>query len=132
MATFNLYLQSGTQYEEIPNVISFVGEDASGQFGILAHHARMIACLNYGLARFRCDNNEISYLALPGAVLYFVANKLNISTRHYIRSKNYQEIETAITETLQIEEESVRNIRETLHRLDEAMLKHLWELKRQQ
>jgi len=132
MATFDLYLQSGTQYEEISNVISFVGEDASGQFGILAHHARMIACLNYGLARFRCDNNEISYLALPGGVLYFVDNKLNICTRHYICSKNYQEIETAITETLQIEEESVRNIRETLHRLDEAMLKHLWELKRQQ
>lgn len=131
MTTFNLYLQSGTQFEEIRQVVSFVGEDASGEFGILAHHARMIACLNYGLAWFRSDNDEISYLALPGGVLYFVNNELYISTRYFIRSKNYQEIETAITETLQIEEESVRNIKETLHRLDEAMLKHLWELKRQ-
>jgi F-type H+-transporting ATPase subunit epsilon len=131
MNTFELHLQSGTQYEKIPDVISFVGEDVSGQFGVLANHARMMTCLIYGLATFRCRNNETEYLALPGGVLYFIRNQLYINTRHYLRSKDYQVILTAMDEELHNEEEGVRSIKESLHRLDKEMLKRLWELKQQ-
>ena len=131
MSTFELHLQSGTQYEKIPDVISFIGEDNSGQFGILPHHARIMTCLIYGLAKFQQLNHEIEYLALPGGILYFIDNQLHISTRHYLRSKDYQAILTVMDKELRAEEEEVKNIKGSLHRLEEEMLKRLWELKRQ-
>jgi F-type H+-transporting ATPase subunit epsilon len=42
MNTFVMHLQSATQYERINGVVSFVGEDESGSFGILAGHASMV------------------------------------------------------------------------------------------
>jgi F-type H+-transporting ATPase subunit epsilon len=131
MDAFDIHLQSATQYEKIHNVVSFVGEDNSGQFGILAHHDRMMTCLKFGLAWFRYANNEIDYLALPGAIIYFIDNQLYISTRHYFRNKDYQVIQTSIAKELQIEEENLLCIKESLHHLDEEILKRLWDLKRQ-
>ena len=81
MNTFVLHLQSGTQYERIDDAVSFVAADASGSFGILAGHARMMTCLATGLARFRTADGSWRFLALPGAVLYFVHNELYVNTR---------------------------------------------------
>ncbi|MCL9682866.1 F0F1 ATP synthase subunit epsilon [Legionella maioricensis] len=131
MEPFTIHLQSATQYEQIDTVVSFVGEDASGQFGILANHARMMTCLKFGLAWFRDEHNETDYLAVPGAVVYFNKNQLYIVTRHYVRHKEYQAIHSALEKELQFEEENLLSIKDSLHRLDEAMLKRLWELKRQ-
>ena len=131
MEWFTMILKSATQYEKIDKVFSFVGEDASGQFGILANHARMMTCLKFGLAWFRDETNEMEYLALPGAMVYFNKNQLDIVTRHYVRHKDYQAIQSALEEKLQGEEKNLLEIRESLHRLDEEMLKRLWELKRQ-
>ncbi|MBY0293443.1 MAG: F0F1 ATP synthase subunit epsilon [Alphaproteobacteria bacterium] len=130
MNNFTLYLQSSTQYEEINDIVSFIGEDSSGTFGIMANHGRMMTCLKFGLFWFRHENNTEEYLASPGGVLYFVENKLFINTRHYLRSKDYQNITTALEHELIQEEENIRGIKESLHRLDEEILKHLWELKR--
>lgn len=131
MDGFDLHLQSSTQHEIIHNVVSFVGEDASGQFGILANHARMMTCLKIGLAWFRYENKEKEYLAFPGAVVYFIDNQLYISTRHYFRNTDYQAIHALIEKELHIEEENLLHIKESLHRLDEEILKRLWDLKRQ-
>ncbi len=130
MKSYSICLQSETQYEVINDVISFVGEDASGSFGILAGHARMMACLKYGLSMFRYVDETIEYLALPGAILYFVNNKLTISTRHYLRSHDYQTITAALDHELRLEEENLQSMKKSLHRLDQEMLKHLWQLKR--
>ena len=129
MNTFDLILQSGSQYEKITEVVSFIGEDKSGKFGMLAYHSRMMTCLCFGLAEFRYQNNEKEYVALPGGVLYFVDNQLFIGTRHYIKSKDYHTIISSLDKELQHEEENVRSIKESLHRLDEEILKRLWHLK---
>lgn len=130
MACFIIHLQSATQYEVFPNAVSFVGEDISGTFGILAHHAKMMTCLKFGLAWFRCDNNETQYLAIPGGMLYFIKNQCHICTRHYLINTNYKSIEDAIEQELLIEEQGLHSIKESLHHLDEELLKRLWELKR--
>lgn len=52
-----MHLQSATQYERVDDVTSFVGEDGSGSFGILAGHARAMTLLSFGLARFRIGND---------------------------------------------------------------------------
>ena len=130
MRNFTLILQTSTQYEEINNVISFVGVDSSGSFGILAGHARMMTFLQFGLSWFRYDNDKVEYLALPGGLLYFVENKLIISAHSYLRNTNYQLMVDALDHELRAEEEKISSLKESLHQLDTEMLKHLLELKR--
>lgn len=131
MTTFTIFLQSSTQFEKIQDVMSFVGEDSSGQFGLLVNHARIMTCLCFGICYFRYENDKIDYLALPGGILYFINNQLLISTTYYLRSQDYQLLELAIDNELRVAEENISSIKESLQHLDEAFLKHLWELKRQ-
>lgn len=129
MRTFVTRLDSITGCEKIENVVSFVGEDSSGSFGIMAGHARIITFLNFGLARFRLAGGQTDYLALPGGLLYFAGNELRISTRRYFRSKDYNEMESILDRELREEEESVKAIKDSLRRLDEAILRRLMTLR---
>lgn len=131
MNTFTLHLQSGTQYECINDAVSFIAADASGSFGILAGHGRMMTVLATGLARFRSVDGAWQFLALPGAVLYFVDNVLYVNTRRYLRDPDYTRVSTAWREELQAEEEKLRAITESLNRLEDEMLKRLWTLQRE-
>ena len=62
-------LRDSSSAKRIDGVVSFVGEDASGSFGILPGHARIMSILELGLARFRRADEPWQYLAMPGAVL---------------------------------------------------------------
>lgn len=132
MSPFTLHLQSVTQYERVEDVTSFVGRDASGSFGILAGHRRMMTSLLFGLASFRTGNNEWQFLALPGALLYFVNNELYLSTRRYVRARDYAQITSALDEQLGAEEAALRDLKDRLHRLEAEMFKRLWRLGRGQ
>ena len=68
MNGFMLHLQSATQYERIDDATSFVGQDASGSFGLLAGHARFMTVLGFGLTRFRVAEQDWEFLALPGCL----------------------------------------------------------------
>lgn len=130
MKSFTLLLQDATQSEEVEGVTSFVGEDASGSFGILAGHARMMTSLIIGLARFRIGEDTWRYLALPGAVLYFHDNVLTLSTRRYLLDNDYMRISQALQQQLLTEEEKLRTIKESLHHMEEEVLQRLWEMGR--
>lgn len=130
MKTFVLRLHDATRAEEITGVTSFVGEDASGSFGILAGHARLMTTLVTGLARFRIGEQAWQYLALPGAVLYFSSNVLTLSTRHFLLDNDYMRISAAVREELLAEEEELHTMKESLHRMEEEILKRLWEMGR--
>ena len=130
MNVFTLHLQSATQYEAIADVTSFVGEDDSGSFGIQAGHARLMASLSFGLARYRCGEQAWQYLALPGALLYFVDNQLFLNTRRYVRDDDYERINAALREQLRKEETGLRHIKESLRRMEEEMFKRLREIQR--
>jgi F-type H+-transporting ATPase subunit epsilon len=130
MNTFTLNLHSTRQSECIEDVESFVGEDASGSFGLRARHERFMTVLVFGLARYRCRNQPWQYLALPGALVYFVDNRLFINTRRYIRDTDYNRISLALTEQLLKEEEVLGGLKQNLRRLEEAMLKHLLDIER--
>ncbi len=130
MKSFSLCLQDATHSEEIAGVTSFVGEDTSGSFGILAGHARMMTSLIMGLARFRIGEAGWKYLALPGAVLYFHDNVLTLSTRHYLLDDDYTRISQALQEQLLAEEAKLHSMKESLHRMEEEVFKRLWEMGR--
>jgi F-type H+-transporting ATPase subunit epsilon len=127
---FTLRLQDATHAELISGVTSFIGEDASGSFGILADHARMMASLVIGLARFRVGAGAWTYLAVPGAVLYFHGNVLTVSTRRYLLDDDYLRISQALQQQLLAEEEQLRGMRESLRRMEEQVLKRLWDMGR--
>lgn len=130
MNTFTIHLQDSTHGEEITGVSSFVGEDSSGSFGILAGHVRLMTVLVSGLARFRVKSQPWQYLALPGAVVYFHNNTLTLSTRRYLISPDHTSISTALRQELLMEEEKLRTVKESLHRMEEALLKQLWDVGR--
>ncbi|MGD2167457.1 MAG: F0F1 ATP synthase subunit epsilon [Gammaproteobacteria bacterium] len=123
-----MQLQDATHAEVVNDVTSFVAEDDSGSFGIQAGHARMMASLSFGLARFRTLTGDWRYLALPGALLYFRDDTLTLSTRHYIIDDDYGRISVVLREKLLDEEAELRSVKESLHRIDEEALRRLWRL----
>jgi F-type H+-transporting ATPase subunit epsilon len=123
-------LLDATHEQRIAGVTTFIGEDASGSFGILPNHARFMTTLIFGLARFRLSTEDWHYLALPGAVVYFNQNELTLSTRHFLIDTDLERISLSLEQQLIAEEENLRATRESLHRMEQAMLKRLWTLKR--
>ena len=90
----------------------------------------MITTLVIGLARFRLGEDAWRYLALPGAVLYFHDNVLILSTRRYLLDDDYMRISQAVQEQLLVEEEKLHTIKDSLHHMEEEVLKRLWEMGR--
>ena len=130
MSQFVLKLFDAIHEQRISGVTSFVGEDASGCFGIQPNHARFMTTLVFGLARFRLGTENWQYLALPGAVVYFNNNELMISTRHFLIDTDLERISALLERQLIIEEDNLRATRESLHRMEQAMLKRMLTLKR--
>ena len=104
MSDFPLVLRGAGRTERIEGVTSFIGEDASGSFGILPDHTRFMTVLNFGLARFRRKGGPWQYLALPGALLYFVDNQMRITTRRYLRDEDYGRISRLLEKEMTAEE----------------------------
>ncbi len=130
MNSFELIIRDASQSQRFTDVSSFVGEDASGSFGILAGHSRMMTTLVFGLARFRIGEGPWQYLALPGAVLYFVNNELSISSRRYIIDQDYVRISTALQQQLLKEEQELHRMKTSLHQMLDELLKRMWEIGR--
>ena len=128
MKNFTLQLQGATQSQQINDITAFIGEDDSGSFGILAGHARMMASLVIGLARFRTAENTWSYLAMPGALLYFHDNVLSLNTQRYLLDDNYERISLALQQQLLVEEEKLHKTKESLYRMEEEVLQRLWKI----
>lgn len=130
MSGFVLNLFDATREQRITGVTSFIGNDASGSFGIKAHHAHFMTTLVFGLARFCVGESDWQYLALPGAVAYFKNNELTLSTRHFLIDTDPERISDLLQEQLLAEETELRATRESLQRMEQAMLQRMWKLKR--
>jgi F-type H+-transporting ATPase subunit epsilon len=89
-----------------------------------------MTCLEFGLARFRCQDGDWQYLALPGAVLVFRDNILSLYTRRYFIDADYGRITEALTRQLLAEEETLREVKQSLAQLEQEMLLRLWQLEK--
>jgi len=130
MTGFVLNLFAANQQLRIAGVTSFVGEDASGFFGIQARHAGFMTTLVFGLAKFRIAQDPWQYLALPGAVLYFKDNELTLSTRHFLIDADLERITAILQTQIANQQENLRVDRESLGRMELAILRRLMEFKR--
>jgi F-type H+-transporting ATPase subunit epsilon len=130
MNAFTVHLQGATQYERIDHAVSFVGEDDSGSFGLMAGHGQFVTTLVFGLARLRYADERWDYLALPEAVAHFDGGELYLSTRRYLRSDDYAEISQALREEMAQEEQDLTAFKQNLEQMERAMLLRLWCLGR--
>lgn len=128
MNTFRIMIRDNSRSETIDGVASFVAEDASGSFGLLAGHARLMTSLVFGLARFRTRTGPWQYLAMPGAVLLFDDNVLNLNTRRYLLGGDYEAMSSALVEKLALEERSLMEMKRTLHQIETHVLKQMLEM----
>ena len=128
MNTFTLALHDSAQRLAFTDVYSFVGEDASGSFGLRAGHARFMTILSFGLARFRSPKGEWQFVAMPGATLYFHANRLWIGTRRFVLDHDYVRISRLLREQLLAEEQALQKTRSSLRQMEEELLRKLWQL----
>lgn len=122
---FALHLQSAARYERIEGLVSFVGEDASGRFGLLPGHAPLLTLLEYGLARFRQAAGPWRYLACPGAVLWFAADDLFLTTRRYLIDDDYGRISALLAGQLAEEEAALQSVKDNLRRLEQELFRRL-------
>ena len=127
MKLFSLYLQDAEKSQRIAELSSFIGEDASGSFGILADHTRMMSSLVFGLARFRICDQAWQYLALPGALLYFNNNELSISTERFMISDDYEQLSAMFQQQLASELSKQQVAKKSLHQMEQELFKRLWE-----
>ena len=130
MKPFRLHLMSMTRSEVIPDIVRFTGRDAAGSFGILANASRRMTVLVFGLAHFLNASEKNEYLALPGGLLYFSDNELRIATTDFVRGSDLEEISAALDLQMRQKESELREIKQSFHRLDEAILKRMYELTR--
>ncbi len=131
MTYFSLQLRDTRQWQRLEGVRIFVGEDETGTFGLLAGHAPFMTHLVFGLARFQCETGGWQYLAMPGAILYFKDNQLRLSTRRYVVSADYEQMSSVLHDTLLEEEQQLADMKHKLHRLEEDVLRRIWELGRE-
>ncbi len=124
-----LHLQDATHTEQIDNVAAFWGRDGTGSFSLWPGHVRMMTSLEFGLARFR-TGQDWEYLALPGALLYLIDNQIYLSARRFVRDRNLDQISAVLETQLAEEEQQLRQIKQSLHKMEEEMFKRLWELGR--
>ena len=130
MSGFTVQLQSANQYERLEEVVSFVGEDASGSFGLMRGHGRFITTLVFGLARLRYADGRWDYLALPEAVAYFDKDQLTLSTRRYLYGDDYTRISQVLREELVREEQVLVEFKHSLAQMERAMMLRLWRIGR--
>lgn len=130
MNDFAVQLLGSDAGETIAGVVSFVGEDASGSFGLMARHARFMTVLTYGLARLRLADGRVRYVGLPGGLLVFDGRELRISTRRYLVGDDADALGQALALLARAEQRALADTLRKLHRLESEMLHRLAELQR--
>jgi F-type H+-transporting ATPase subunit epsilon len=130
MNTMTLCLRSAQRSEDVEGVVSFVGADASGSFGIWPGRARFTTVLEYGLSRYRRADGGWLYLACPGAVLYLADDRLTLSTRRYLCDADYDRISGLLSGQLAREEEALQSVKQNVQNLEQALLRRLRQLDR--
>ena len=125
MNSFALLLLDSHGRHEFTAVTQFIGADASGSFGVLAGHARLLAVLSYGLARFRDVAGVWHYLALPGGVLRFCDNRLTVTTvRYFLGDESEAICQQLADEMAQIDSE-IHAAQATLSEIEHSLLRRL-------
>lgn len=125
MNTFELRLLSRERDVQMPGLVSFVGEDASGSFGLLAGHEAQVTVLSHGLARVRRADGARCFIGLPGGVLSFADDCLVISTRRFVFGEDARAVGEALAQEVLAQERAMAETRSQLRHLETTLLRRL-------
>ncbi len=128
MNAFALNLMDSHSVQRFDNVKQFIGADSSGSFGLLAGHAKMVAVLRYGLARFVDMSGKWHYLALPGGVVSFANNELTLVTVRYFLGEERTSICKLLADEMAATDSDIHQSRVTLVEIEHALIRRLGEL----
>ncbi|EXI90087.1 MAG: F0F1 ATP synthase subunit epsilon [Candidatus Accumulibacter regalis] len=128
MNSFALHLHDSHGADRFDDVVQFIAADGSGSFGVLAGHARMLAVLRYGLARFVDSAGHWRFIALPGGVLAFAENRLTLATVHYFLGDERAAICQQLADELARVDSDVHTSRATLTEIEHALVRRLGDL----
>lgn len=131
MSTFVLRMLSPRVDERVEGIEAFVGEDASGQFALRAHHERFLTVLEPGLARLRLADGNTEYLAQSGAVVHFVDNELILACRDFLRGGDADAVSHALEQRMAGEEQALQAAHEQLEHLEREMMRRLWRMQKE-
>lgn len=131
MTSFTLDLQSPLRCERFDDVVAFKGADATGSFSLWARHERFVTVLEVGLCSARMGGGREMLIALPGAVAYFAANELRISTRYYRCGDDPQALIGGLRTQMNEDRIRLRRTREAIDRLERELLRQLWHAGRE-
>ena len=109
-------------------VVSFTASDASGTFGLLAGHERLVAVMRYGLAHFVAADGRTHYVALPGGVLRFADNALTVTAVHYFLGAERDTLVAQLAAELAREDSDLRAAHATLAEIEHILMRRLSEL----
>ena len=130
MNTFRVELLAGDRGETVEDVAGFVGEDASGSFGLLAGHEHVMTVLGLGLARLRLADGRCRYVGLPGGVLVFRDDVLRISTRRFVIGDDAAAIGGTLAREMHAEEDALAQTLRKLHRLEAEIVHRVAQLEK--
>lgn len=130
MNSFRLVIQDMNQQWSSETVLSFIGRDGSGSFGIQARHETFVTCLRPGLARFCCVGVGWHYLAQPGAVVLFSGNELRLSTTQFILSDDRDAVVNQMDAEWGAAEQMLRSNKRNIVQIEQALARKLWEMSR--
>lgn len=125
MNTFLLTMHDIAHTQTIADVVSFSGEDSSGSFGILAERERLITCLTFGMSKIHTLSGQVLFIAMPGGVLYFAQNNLTISTRHFVVSDDFEQIQKILLQEILNEEMQLETLKKSFHSMETELMKRL-------
>lgn len=131
MSSFGIRVLSPGDSERLDGIEAFVGEDASGQFALRAHHERFLTVLIPGLSRLRHADGRIEYLAQSGAVAHFADNELTLACRNVLRGEDADAVSHTLEERLATEEQALQDAHDQLEHLEREMLRRLWRLQKE-
>lgn len=128
MSDFSLLLLEPDKQQRIAHVTAFIAEDASGSFGVLPGHHRLITVLEPGLARYKTSGPNWHWIALSSASLYFKDAQMSLSGQRFLLSDDYASLESALEQTLATEQENSQSMTRHIKRVEEAMMRRLARL----
>ena len=125
MGTSRLRLISPTRLEQIDEIVSFVGRDASGSFGILANAFRRITALSFGVATLRKRTDQLNTWLFPGG--FFISWRMSsgLQPPALFAARRWKKSLRRWIGIVRMEEENIREIKQSLHHLDEEILRRL-------
>jgi len=125
MTGFTIELLAATNRKRIENVRSFVGQDASGYFGLWSGHEAFMTVLARGLHRYQRQDEKWIYLALAGGLLRFEGGQLSISSPRFLENEDYRGLAGQLEEELRKESDELSETRASVQHLERELLHRL-------